>query len=100
MIPKGLKVGDTYLEGELVYKVVRVLDDGRYEGQWTGATPSKPSVENLHKSVEKVEKKPEKITKADVDYDSIPYAQLKKLCAEKGLDATGKKDELIARLEG
>ena len=94
MIPEGLKVGETYLEGELVYRVVRVLDDGRYEGQWTGATPSQPSVENLQKSVAK------EITEGNVDYYEMPYAQLKKLCAERGLDATGKKDELIARLEG
>ena len=92
MIPKGLKVGQTYLEGNLVYKVIKVLDDGRYEGQWTGATSSQPSTVEEPKEVRK--------TEVSEDYQSMPYAQLKKLCAEKGLDATGKKEDLIARLEG
>ena len=87
MIPKGLKVGQTYLEGNLVYKVTKVLDDGRYEATWAGATSSEPS------SV----KEPKEEVKED--YDSIPYAQLKKLCAERELDAKGSKADLIARLE-
>lgn len=91
MIPKGLKVGETYLEGNLVYKVTKVLDDGRYEGTWTGATSSEPS------AVKEPEEVKEEVKE---DYLSMPYAQLKKLCAERGLDATGKKEDLIARLEG
>ena len=91
MIPNGLKVGQTYLEDKLVYKVTKVLDDGRYEGTWTGATSSEPSAV----------KEPEEVTEVvKEDYLSMPYAQLKKLCADRGLDATGKKAELIARLEG
>ena len=93
MIPSGLKVGETYLEGKLVYKVVKVLDDGRYEGTWTGATSSEPS------AVKEPEEVKEEISE-ESDYLSMPYAQLKKLCADRGLDATGKKSELIARLEG
>lgn len=87
MIPTGLKVGDTYLEGNLVYRVTKVVGD-HYEGTWTGEILSeKPIVEQP-----KEEKKE--------DYLSLPYAQLKKLCAQKGLDATGSKSDLIARLEG
>lgn len=90
MIPKGLKVGQTYNEGELVYKVTKVLDDGRYEGKWTGATSSVPvSVEEPKEEVKEVKE----------DYLSMPYAQLKKICADKGLDAKGSKADLIARLE-
>lgn len=92
MIPEGLKVGETYLEGNLVYKVVRVIGDGRYEGTWTGEILSEPS------TVEKPKKEEKKVE--IIDYLSMPYATLKKLCAERGLDATGKKDDLIARLEG
>ena len=87
MIPKGLKVGDIYYEGRMPYKVTKVLGDGRYEGSWTGQfASSEPSVEQPKDE--------------SVDYSSMPYAQLQKLCAEKGLDATGKKEDLIARLEG
>ena len=94
MIPNGLKVGQTYLEDKLVYKVTKVLDDGRYEGTWTGATSSEPSSVEEPKEEVKEEVKEEKI-----DYLSMPYAQLKKLCADRGLDAKGSKADLIARLE-
>ena len=94
MIPNGLKVGQTYLEGELVYKVTKVLDDGRYEATWTGATSSEPSSVEIKKEEVKEEVKEEKI-----DYLSLPYAQLKKLCADRGLDAKGSKADLIARLD-
>ena len=92
MIPNGLKVGQTYLEDKLVYKVVKVLDDGRYEGTWTGATSSEPS------SVEEPKEEVKEEVK-EVDYLSMPYAQLKKLCADRGLDAKGSKADLIARLD-
>ena len=92
MIPKGLKVGETYLEGNLVYKVTEVLGDGRYVGSWTGEIQSAPISVEKPKIQEVVDTKP--------DYSSMQYAQLKKLCAERGLDATGKKDDLVARLEG
>jgi len=85
MIPKGLKVGDTYLEDKLVYKVTKVVSDGIYEATWTGAIQSEPLPAE----------QPEAI-----NYMSMQYAQLKKMCAEKGIDARGTKAELIARLEG
>ena len=96
MIPSGLKVGETYLEGELVYKVVKVLSDGRYEGTWAGEIPSEPS-----KSPKAVVKTKEEVKEEveDIDYLSLPYAQLKKLCADRGLDAKGSKADLIARLD-
>ena len=97
MIPKGLKVGENYLEGNLVYEVTKVVAEGIYEGRWTGETSSTPSVSTTTdvKSEKKVVKEEVK-----VDYLSMPYAQLKKLCADRGIDAKGSKAELIARLEG
>ena len=95
MIPKGLKVGETYLEGNLVYKVTKVVSEDVYEGTWTGETSSKESSVEQPKEEVKKEVKEEK-----VDLYSLQYAQLKKMCAEKGLDAKGTKSELIARLEG
>lgn len=93
MIPNGLKVGQTYLEDKLVYKVTKVLDDGRYEGTWTGATSSEPS------SVEEPKEEVKEVVEEKIDYLSMPYAQLKKLCADRGLDAKGSKADLIARLD-
>ena len=88
MIPKGLKVGDTFEDGGATFKVTEVVGEN-YNSVRVGATPPfAADVEQPKKSVEKE------------DYLSMPYAQLKKLCAERGLDATGKKEDLIARLEG
>lgn len=91
MAPDGLKVGDKFLEGNLVYEVVEVVNNGiyRYSSRWTGEISSSVPVV----------KQPE-ITDSDVNYAELPYAQLKKLCAEKGLNAVGSKADLVARLEG
>lgn len=81
MAPKGLKVGDTYDNGGEIYRITKVVSDEFYESEWVGETS------------------PVTLT-ADIDYNTMPYATLKKLCAEKGLNAKGSKEELIARLEG
>ena len=80
MIPKGMKVGDTFEDGGVMHKVLKVVG------------------EDYESMVIEGDIVPEE--KAEDDYLSMPYAQLKKLCAEKGLDATGTKADLIARLEG
>lgn len=90
MIPKGLKVGDTFTQGTAVFEVTGI-DGEDYFCKRVGATPSFAEVDRPKKSVDTVKEN---------DYLSMPYAQLKKLCAERGLDATGKKEDLIARLEG
>ena len=41
----------------------------------------------------------EEVKEEKPDYMSMPYAALKKMCAEKGLDAKGSKADLIARLD-
>lgn len=95
MIPKGLKVGDTFDDYGLTYRVTKVVGEN-YESEWVGvSSPKTPVADKLQKNLEKTE-----ITSDDVNYEELPYAQLKKLCADKGLDATGKKDELVARLKG
>lgn len=86
MIPKGLQVGDTFDDYGRTYKVTKVVGEN-YESIWVGATSPKAPVDEPK----------EETTES---FDDMPYAQLKKLCAEKGLDATGKKDDLIARLKG
>lgn len=86
MIPKGLKVGQTFVDGGMTYRVTKVVGEN-YESAWVGATPPvAPVVEQPKETSD--------------DVETLPYAQLKKLCAEKGLDATGKKDDLVARLKG
>ena len=78
MITKGLKVGDTFTDEGLTYRVTKVVGDN-YESEWVGETsPVTPSI----------------------DYNAMPYAELKKICAEKGLSAKGSKTDLVSRLEG
>ena len=90
MIPKGLKVGDTFEDGGNTYRVTKIVDVG-YESQMV----EKPVGFSIAK-----EEAPQEVAEEESDYLSLPYAQLKKLCADRGLDATGKKSDLIARLEG
>lgn len=85
MIPKGLKVGDTFMDGGATFKVTEVVGEN-YNSVRVGATSPFTAV---------VEQ-----PKESVDYLSMPYAQLKKLCAERGLNANGSKADLVARLEG
>lgn len=91
MIPKGLKVGDTFQMGSFTYKVTEVLGEN-YNSVRVGETSPKALVVD--------EPKKEEVKEAvEADYLSMPYAQLKKLCADRGLDAKGSKADLIARLE-
>jgi hypothetical protein len=89
MIPKGLKVGQTFKDGIYTYKVTQVIGEN-YVSERVGETSPSAPVEEPKEDIEDVKE----------DYESLPYAQLKKLCADRGLDASGKKAELIARLEG
>lgn len=85
MIPKGLKVGDTitYCDGN-VYEVTAVIGD-QYQVRRVGfGSPVRTA---------------EKEKANETDYNALPYFELKKLCAERGLDANGKKTELVARLQ-
>lgn len=82
MIPTGLKVGQTFEDGGSTYKVLKVVGDNYVSERVQETAPLAP-----------VEPETE-------DYESMQYAQLKKLCAERGLDAKGSKADLISRLEG
>ena len=81
MIPKGLKVGDTFVDGNETFRVVKVIGE-------------------MYSSVVVGEAPPPQLDEVKEDFDSLPYAELKKICAERGLSAKGSKQELIARLEG
>lgn len=83
-----LKIGDTFEDGGVMHKVIGRNDSGLICRVIDG---------DIIKAPKKEEHKEEPREK---DYLSLPYAQLKKLCADRGLDATGKKSDLIARLEG
>lgn len=86
------KIGEVFEESGYKFKVVGIVGSNYSCERVWDSTPS-PAV--LPKERLVVEEKRE-----TPDYESMQYAQLKKLCAERGLDATGKKADLIARLEG
>lgn len=86
MIPKGLKVGQTFEDGGSTYKVLKVVGDNYVSERVQETAPLAPV-------------EPETITVDVTDYESMAYAQLKKLCAGRGLDAKGSKADLISRLE-
>lgn len=88
MIPTGLKVGQTYKYYGLTYKVLKVVGDNYVSERVQETAPLAP-----------VEPETKEVTEV-TDYESMQYAQLKKLCAERGLDAKGSKADLISRLEG
>lgn len=85
-----LKIGDTFEDGGVLHKVIGQNDSGLICQVIDGAIV-KPKEEVVEEKKEVV---------AEEDYESMLYSQLKKLCAEKGLDARGSKADLIARLEG
>ena len=45
-----------------------------------------------------VEEAPEEVIDEVIDLDSLTYNELRALCKERGLDTSGKKADLIAKL--
>lgn len=95
MIPKNLKIGDTFKDGDSTYEIIRVLKDGNYISKRV----------ECNKLVEKdkfLEEKAEnnKYTKTQINRMTI--AELKKLANEYGIEATGGsaiKKAIIEKLE-
>ena len=95
MIPKNLKIGDTFEDGNSTYEIIRVLKDGNYISKRVEC--NKP-VEKDKFLEEKAEDK--KYTKTQINRMSI--AELKKLANEYGIEATGGsaiKKAIIEKLE-
>lgn len=95
MIPKNLKIGDTFEDGDSTYEIIRVLKDGNYISK---RVECKKLVEKDKFLEEKAEDK--KYTKTQINRMSI--AELKKLANEYGIEATGGsaiKKAIIEKLE-
>ena len=86
----ALKIGDTFEDGGVMHKGIGQNDSGLICQVIDGDIIKATKTEVVEEAVEEEAN----------DYLSMPYAQLKKLCADRGIDATGKKSDLIARLEG
>ena len=95
MIPKNLKIGDTFKDGDSTYEIIRVLKDGNYISK---RVECNKLVEKDKFLEEKAENK--KYTKTQINRMSI--AELKKLANEYGIEATGGsaiKKAIIEKLE-
>ena len=95
MIPKNLKIGDTFEDGNSTYEIIRVLKDGNYISK---RVECNKLVEEEKLLEEKAEDK--KYTKTQINRMSI--AELKKLANEYGIEATGGsaiKKAIIEKLE-
>ena len=95
MIPKNLKIGDTFEDGNSTYEIIRVLKDGNYISK---RVECNKLVEKDKFLEEKAENK--KYTKTQINRMSI--AELKKLANEYGIEATGGsaiKKAIIEKLE-
>ena len=95
MIPKNLKIGDTFKDGDSTYEVIRVLKDGNYISK---RVECNKLVEKDKFLEEKAEDK--KYTKTQINRMSI--AELKKLANEYGIEVTGGsaiKKAIIEKLE-
>lgn len=95
MIPKNLKIGDTFEDGNSTYEVIRVLKDGNYISK---RVECNKLVEKDKFLEEKAEDK--KYTKTQINRMSI--AELKKLANEYGIEETGGsaiKKAIIEKLE-
>ena len=95
MIPKNLKIGDTFEDGNSTYEIIRVLKDGNYISK---RVECNKLVEEDKFLEEKAEDK--KYTKTQINRMSI--AELKKLANEYGIEATGGsaiKKAIIEKLE-
>lgn len=95
MIPKNLKIGDTFKDGDSTYEIIRVLKDGNYISKRVECNKLVEKDKFLEENAED-----KKYTKTQINRMSI--AELKKLANEYGIEATGGsaiKKAIIEKLE-
>lgn len=94
MVKKGLKVGDTFTDNGLIYRITGIHCLGYYISELVGKAGS--GVETLkNETEERPKEEPKETTLEDMSYND-----LKKLAKEKGVSAKGSKEEVVERLKG
>ena len=93
-----MKIGDIFTDENRRYEVVGFASDMPV-AKFIGFAQEEFTDDLVKAGIEEV--KPV-ITAEPVkdNYEDMQYAQLKKLCAEKGVSAKGSKQDLIDRLRG
>ena len=94
MVKKGLKVGDTFTDNGLIYRITGIHCLGYYISELVGKAGS--GVETLKSETEERPKEEPKET----TLEDMSYNDLKKLAKEKGVSAKGSKEEVVERLKG
>ena len=95
MIPKNLKIGDTFEDCGSTYEIISVLKDGNYISKRVECNKLVEEDKFLEEKAEN-----NKYTKTQINRMSI--AELKKLANEYGIEATGGsaiKKAIIEKLE-
>ena len=91
-----MKIGEIFTDENRKYEVVGFASDMPVS-KFVGYT------EDAELFTDDLEKATEEKTTEDPgkdNYEDMQYAQLKKICAEKGVSAKGSKQDLIDRLRG
>ena len=103
MIKKDLKIGDTFTDNGLIYRITGIHCLGYYISELVGKAGS--GVETLKNETEErpkeTEERPTETEEPkETALEDMPYNDLKKLAKEKGVSAKGSKEDLIERLRG
>ena len=96
MVKKGLKVGDTFTDNGLIYRITGIHCLGYYISELVGKAGS--GVETLKNETE--ERPTETEEPKETTLEDMSYNDLKKLAKEKGVSAKGSKEEVVERLKG
>ena len=96
MVKKGLKVGDTFTDNGLIYRITGIHCLGYYISELVGKAGS--GVETLKNETE--ERPTETEEPKETTLEDMSYNDLKKLAKEKGVSAKGSKEEIVERLKG
>ena len=96
MVKKGLKIGDTFTDNGLIYRITGIHCLGYYISELVGKAGS--GVETLKNETE--ERPTETEEPKETTLEDMSYNDLKKLAKEKGVSAKGSKEEVVERLKG
>lgn len=96
MIKKDLKIGDTFTDNGLIYRITGIHCLGYYISELVGKAGS--GVKTLKNETE--ERPTETEEPKETTLEDMSYNDLKKLAKEKGVSAKGSKEDLIERLRG
>lgn len=101
MIPKNLKVGDTFVD-EFTFKVTKVNEDGTYIAKRVDMDKAFPTDEpKVISAKEETPKEESEVTYTKTQVNRLNNAELEKLCKKLGIETgtgTEMKRSIISKL--